>query len=845
MSGGRGTSHLTESEMSLRNSFHQEFGNIFDDDMIESSNNNNIQDGDIEYFCVFCEERGFKDKDDAKRHYQHHLEYHPVICSLCGFKALDIQDFLDHHTSSHPDAEKGRYKRREVAHIDKWISAFLYTQTNLIKTFPPREHCLVCEKVFSQDEITAARPRRCTINRKIDHIHRHLCYLPYECIKCKEQEGKEFLVGYFESKAHSHIKLKHPDVDDAESRWFIFQKTRTIPKLDDFIANYLIQFGISTEVERRPISKKSSNSSGISSMEGNLTSESGKGFFPFHEIGGESYDDGSSSSDLGLPPVTETSVKHEHTQQEALNLATISVSVSPSMVEREPQPPVVRFSDGREVRGFFCPLCPETFSISEDIVSHLGHHFNYSPIRCLLCSSNFSDMNHLSQHHRQEHSSFDDLKFEVLEDFAIERYVDNFVQFQLSPDVSQLTLDCTCRHFCPVCTHCRREESPLEISRSALCRIHDDVFFGDHLKQHFNYTPYVCTLCRRNGREVRLPNLNSAAIAHVIQQHSPLDQQTVLQIRSFPKVMPLPSLEQVILHNSHQRQLLYAQADAQVQAQVIQPPPAHQNHRPVPQPFNRNCVISPEERQLLLLQQRNVQLQLRQEQLLRNSPSRQQMQWIQQQRQQAARPPRGNNFSKMRVICEKGRFILRALDKKKPTPISKNHPSQPKTNHIRVQGGRVVNLSTFSHNKQQRKPQPQETRSLLSRRHHSYNQSQPPPLINCSGRLNHNSHNRNTTDNPHHQLSMLLNRASALDLTGSRNNSELLQPPPLSMSQWQSLIQQSHNIRNSSFTTSPSVTWIKCTQCNESFPSRRHLRLHAMQFHPTSLMEGVFSQNRT
>src|SRR5207248_2085030 len=130
--------------------------------------------------------------------------------------------------------------------------------------------------------------------------------------------------------------------------------------------------------------------------------------------------------------------------------------------------------------------------------------------------------------------------------------------------------------------------------------------------------------------------------------------------------------------------------------------------------------------------------------------------------------------------------------------------------------------------KQQRKPQPPETRSLLSRRQHPYNQSQPPPLINCSGRLNNNSHNRNTTDNPNHQLSMLLNRPSVLDLTGSRN-SELLQPPPLSLSQWHSLIQQSQNIRNSSFTTSPSATWIKCTQCNESFPSRRHLRLHAMQ----------------
>lgn len=62
-------------------------------------------------------------------------------------------------------------------------------------------------------------------------------------------------MAYFESKAHSHIKQKHPEVDDNEQRWNIFQKTISIPKLDEFVANYVAQFGIRMEHERRPSKK--------------------------------------------------------------------------------------------------------------------------------------------------------------------------------------------------------------------------------------------------------------------------------------------------------------------------------------------------------------------------------------------------------------------------------------------------------------------------------------------------------------------------------------------------------------------------------------------------------------
>ena len=209
----------------------------------------------MEYFCAFCKEK-FLGKDIAYRHYQVHLEYYPIVCQVCRDGFTDMEQYVDHHKRQHPKILNGRYKKIQNPIVDKWISGFLYSQaTSIVRSFPAREQCPVCEIVFTKEEIKAQKPRRCTINRRIDHVHRHLCYLPYECIKCKENNCT-FYVAYFESKAHSHIKQRHPEIDDNEYRWEIFQRAISIPKLDEFVKNYFAKFMISMEFERRPIKKK-------------------------------------------------------------------------------------------------------------------------------------------------------------------------------------------------------------------------------------------------------------------------------------------------------------------------------------------------------------------------------------------------------------------------------------------------------------------------------------------------------------------------------------------------------------------------------------------------------------
>lgn len=117
-----------------RSNFHRQFGNIFDEEMISMAMSNE-EDLNVEYFCIFCQELKTKDKEEARRHYQRHVDYYPLVCSLCGQGSCDLPEFLKHHTSTHPNSEKGRYKRREQPQIDKWINGFLYAQATIIRAF--------------------------------------------------------------------------------------------------------------------------------------------------------------------------------------------------------------------------------------------------------------------------------------------------------------------------------------------------------------------------------------------------------------------------------------------------------------------------------------------------------------------------------------------------------------------------------------------------------------------------------------------------------------------------------------------------------------------------------------
>ena len=510
-----------------RSNFHRQFGNIFDEEMMSMAMNNE-QDLNVEYFCIFCRDLKTKDKEEARRHYQRHVDYYPLVCSLCGEGTCDLPEFLKHHTTKHPDSEKGRYKRRQQTQIEKWINGFLYAQSTIIRAFPPREQCLVCEQVFDPELIASVRPRRCTINRKIDHFHRHLCYLPYECMKCKE-EGKEFLVAYFESKAHSHIKLKHPDVDDQESRWFVFQKTTSIPKLDEFISSYLKTFGISMEFERRPVKKAHQRDAGDNLIHDGNNNLSLLARSPSAAVG-QSVESGSSSDG------------------EMAEGSEMVVPVSPNMVDidsLENQDPTLK-------SNLFCLFCPTIFRSKFEAFEHYSSHLSYEPVVCLLCSSRFFDIDSFSIHHQNKHPSAPDLMYEVREDFVLEKWLDNFLLTQKRNQCKSSSLNCSCSSSCPVCEKIfdLADRTPV----TGPCTIHSESDFSNHVHQHLAYFEYECSLCQQNPgclASFKVTNLDLSALDHVKRVHRKCFESagnvTVYELANiFEKVKPVPKIEEFI-----------------------------------------------------------------------------------------------------------------------------------------------------------------------------------------------------------------------------------------------------------------------------------------------------------
>ena len=549
-------SNLSDAELAVRNHFHREFGNIFDDGdgkvRLLHGQGGSKTPTETEYFCIFCQHRT-KDKDEIRHHYQKHMNYYPVICSSCGFLAFDLPHFLDHHASFHPKSPKGRYKRKEIPHVDRWINGFIYAQATIIKAFPPREQCPVCEIIFSPDEISASKPRRYTVNRKIDHVHRHLAYLPYECIKCKEVSGKEFLVGYFESKAHSHIKLKHPDVAIQDSRWYVFQKTLGIATLDEWIANYLGKFGISMTHERRPVKKQRL-------IESNAPMDN----FPLDDTDGDDFDDDCPD----LPEVNLEQVKLESDTCSSDDLMVIDVP--PEMVDLDLIDTVEHDTKVAESdllnctpteplsvnnTNYICIFCEENFTNVNDISKHLAsEHFNYQPILCLTCQNGFADMVTLSTHHLDCHEvkSGYELKFEVRENFSLEKWIADFARSQKLGSFSKMVLNCRCSKYCPAC--CKVKKMHRDVKSEAddheslgPCPVHNDSSFMHHIKTHLSYFQYQCLPCKLKGKVVKFVTLKGDAYNHLYREHVLHKRISASKIQSsFPKLLAIKLVDELI-----------------------------------------------------------------------------------------------------------------------------------------------------------------------------------------------------------------------------------------------------------------------------------------------------------
>ncbi|XP_054161375.1 uncharacterized protein LOC128959447 [Oppia nitens] len=550
----------------------QQFSDLMDTEdcnqfqQIDINEHNFNSESNTGYFCIFCTEN-FTVKEIAYQHIQKHIDYYPIVCLLCGEGITDIQEFIKHHRQTHPKAVKGKYKKKEQPLYDKWISAYLYSQTTMIRSFPPRETCPVCDRVFAKQDIMKNKPRRCTINRKIDHLYRHLSYLPYECVLCK-QAGNEFYVAYFESKAHSHIKLKHPEIDDNEARWDVFQKTISIPKLDEFIENYLTQFGISMQMERRPVKKslkygspndttnEMDDKKTVDSLEiantslnlnlnmifsNNIDSLDSPHISPRSNNNNIITYTKVVNKDEVKPEVDIFLLNNNNDKKSVLNESNNNSNDSDMIVNVSPLPLIERNAGNVcDDELYFCIFCPEVKYFTKiEAYSHYGSHIDYLPVMCNICDTNFSDVDHLMSHHKSEHSTRADVDYEICEDQTLVKWVNEFLDSQI---LFKKVMTCSCSYNCPVCIKLLGNQ----ISDSVMpCFRHNDVQFSGHIHKHLNYFPYECIICKRNGRIVRVPNLDSIAINHM-KEHKLDGSSMSLVIKNFPKTLVIPRLERLI-----------------------------------------------------------------------------------------------------------------------------------------------------------------------------------------------------------------------------------------------------------------------------------------------------------
>lgn len=130
---------------------------------------------------------------------------------------------------------------------------------------------------------------------------------------------------------------------------------------------------------------------------------------------------------------------------------------------------------------------------------------------------------------------------------------------------------------------------------SIACSSHSELFFTDHLKHHLNYLPFVCILCKRNDKLVRVTNVTVTGAAHVQKEHNDLVPQVVSRnMKIFSKVLSIPKVDELIKSNIITRQALFSDSHLRpvsesrhLRVQIPTPNPVH-----VTQPVINNRKIT-------------------------------------------------------------------------------------------------------------------------------------------------------------------------------------------------------------------------------------------------------------
>src|SRR6202000_1433727 len=109
----------------------------------------------------------------------------------------------------------------------------------------------------------------------------------------------------------------------------------------------------------------------------------------------------------------------------------------------------------------------------------------------------------------------------------------------------------SCGYNCPVCMKLMAIQS---VEGAVPCAQHNDVLFSVHIHKHLNYFPYECNTCKRNGKSVRVPNLDSIAMNHM-REHNIESASMSQVVKNFPKTLVIPRLEKLIGDCVHRKRV--------------------------------------------------------------------------------------------------------------------------------------------------------------------------------------------------------------------------------------------------------------------------------------------------
>lgn len=182
----------------------------------------------------------------------------------------------------------------------------------------------------------------------------------------------------------------------------------------------------------------------------------------------------------------------------------------------------------------------QQFNSAVDATAHYAAHFNYKPVVCLLCSLKFTDVDSVTQHHKDIHATLHpgaSLLYFINENEAIEGWVSRFLNFQKTKEIwNEITP--SFMKSCLVCDKLLHGQRRPKYAKSEMSQA--------HMLNHLRYFPFECRMCMNvEGKSKRFTCLDKQAFAHLATHGIDVSDEGAAK-ELFRKVDVVHELEELI-----------------------------------------------------------------------------------------------------------------------------------------------------------------------------------------------------------------------------------------------------------------------------------------------------------